>query len=121
MANLVIIVFLCFAMTVVIESGVAFALGYRSHRDLKCVFLVNVITNPALNFILIAHNIFMGKSPSELLIFVLEALIVIIEWRLLAKATNHGSKKMFLLSLAMNSASYLIGLLLESSLFWSIF
>lgn len=112
--NLIYRLSLALILTVVIEAAVAAWLGYRTRRDQKCIFLVNVITNPAFNYLLIIFNLATGLWPSELFIIFLEMIIVVIEWRLLARATGHESRNIFALSLLMNAASYSSSLLIEA-------
>ncbi|HBM80820.1 MAG TPA: hypothetical protein DD426_08285 [Clostridiaceae bacterium] len=103
---------LALLLTIMIESIVAFFLGYRDKRLYITLILANIITNPALNYIL-ALIYYMGMyrlyKPAEIF---LEIAAVIIEWRLFVYALDRNSKSMLKLSLAINVSSFLAGLLI---------
>jgi len=98
--------------TIVIESIVTWVFGFHKSKIYKVVFLINVITNLSLNLILFFNSYFGKIIPENLLILTLEVLIIIVEWCLLKYSLSVLSAKLFLLSLAMNLSSFLIGLML---------
>jgi len=91
--------------------GAAWVLGFRKKRELAAVALVNVVTNPPLNFFLAlnAQYAFFQIGFSALLF--LEALVVLAEWGALTFVFQGKSRKLFRLSLTMNAFSYLIGVI----------
>lgn len=103
---------LALALTVVIEIIVAILLGYRKKWELLTIVLINVITNPILNYILIVNSYFNWLSINIFIVISLEVIVVIVEWLLLKYTFRKDSKKLLILSVAMNATSFLVGLLL---------
>ena len=99
-------------LTIVIEVIIAWLFGLRSKRELLTVLLINVITNPLLNYLITVNGYFHLVSRTNLLILCLEVVVVLVEWRLLVWVLRQKVKKMLVLSVAMNAASYLAGLLI---------
>jgi hypothetical protein len=101
-------------LTMAVEVIIAWFWGIRGKAGLAAILLINLITNPALNF-LILLNSYLGVVKSTLIfILCLEVLVVFIEWKLLAYALRLNNKKSLALSICMNTASYLAGLLIFS-------
>lgn len=98
---------LALALTIAIETIVAFALGYRTLRDMKIMSLANAITNPALNFVLLAIAASRGARVPETVVIALEIVVVIVEWHLFTMTMRRGRGELFRLSLAANLVSYL--------------
>jgi hypothetical protein len=99
-----------FALSVIVEPAVALLLGYRNRDMLVVVFFVNLMTNPATNLFFRAGcycHLLSGSVPSMI---GLEVAVVIVEWRVLNYVFSGRSKSMFLLSLLMNTASFIAGL-----------
>jgi len=99
-------------LTIVIEVGIAWLFGLRSKRELLTVLLINVITNPLLNYLITVNAYFHLVSQTNAFILCLEVVIVLVEWRLLVWVLRQSVKKMLVLSVVMNAASYLAGLLI---------
>jgi hypothetical protein len=99
-----------FALSVIVETAVALLLGYRNRDFLVVVFFINLMTNPATNFLFRAGcscHLFSGSIPS---MTGLEVAVVVVEWRMLNYVFSGRSKSMFLLSMLMNMASFIAGL-----------
>ena len=101
---------LALLLTVAIEDGIAWLFGYRTARLLLAVAMINCITNPALNFLLLLLA-WQGVEVTLLLVVLLEVLV---EWRLLVYVIGQPKRRLFFLSLTANAASFLAGLLI----FW---
>jgi hypothetical protein len=100
-------------LTILIEGTVIFLLGYRNNNTFLVVTLVNVITNPIANYIVMTNNIFNIIKPNTSLVIVLEVLIVYIEWKMLEYALpNQEKQSCLILSTTMNLASFLTGIIL---------
>ena len=102
---------LIFFLNFLIELSVAFLLGYRHKKFLLAIFGVNLFTHPILTYILLIlpnFNIFPGFFE----ITILEIAVVLTETKLLEYTFE--TKNFLKLSIAMNFASYIIGLFL----FW---
>jgi hypothetical protein len=94
------------AVTLALELFVA-ALFRIGRRGLLAVLLINIVTNPLFNLVFWGAS--RGRGPELLIILlVLEAVVVLVEWRLLVWAlgrTAGSSRRLFALSLAMNAVS----------------
>jgi hypothetical protein len=101
---------LALVLTIIIEAGVSWIFGLRGKKGLGSVALVNVITNPVLNYIVLLNSFFHLVDRADVLIIILEAGVVLAEWVLLRWALRQAAVKMFVLSLVMNAASFLAGL-----------
>ncbi len=99
-------------LTILIELVVAYFLGYRTKLEIIAIVCINSITNPVLNYLLLLNHHFSIIKAEELLVLFLELAVVLVEWRLLVYALQQKSWKMFLLSMVMNSCSYLMGVLI---------
>jgi hypothetical protein len=104
---------LALLLTVLIEGAVAWLFGYRAGRALLAVSMVNCLTNPALNFLLL-FLAWLGVVVRLPLVLLLEGLVVVVEWRLYVYVFEQPKGQLLLLSLMANAASFLAGLLL----FW---
>ena len=93
---------------------VAAAFGLRDRRSLVAVACASIATNPALTWIgwALATRWDWAESPASALAFLLpaEAVVVLVEWRLLVWALGADPRRLLLISIAMNAASALAGL-----------
>jgi len=98
-------------LTIICEGLVAYLIGLRSRDYILAIALINVITHPILNYlILVLSNL--ELNVTFMFIVFLEVLVVIAEWQLLVYIFR-GSKVRFLItSFLANTASFLAGLLL---------
>lgn len=110
------VMLISFTCTIIIEVGLAFILCYRK-KDLINVFLVNLLTNPLLNSLIVAINYYYGLKARNISLYILEVLVVLIEgfvyWKYLDRRKING----FLLSLILNIASYGLGLLINKIIY----
>jgi hypothetical protein len=103
---------LALLLTEIVEIAVALVLGYRRPQEIVAVFLVNLVTNPSLNYLLFLNDKFGIIQQRLPLIFVLEVAVVFIEWAFLVFALRGNKKSLFVLSLTMNTCSYLTGVVI---------
>jgi hypothetical protein len=103
---------LALLLTIVVEGIVAWLFGLRSRRELLTITLINVITNPLLNYLITVNSSLRLISQTNILIWCLEVIIVFAEWRPLVWVLKQNSQKMLLLSFVMNACSYGAGLLI---------
>lgn len=114
------------AMTLVCELPVAALFGV-GRRGLAAVALINVVTNPALNLLLLGMYAVVpfalvaedasGMSYSVpwwtyVTVLLLEIVVVWVEWRMLVWALHEtvgGSRKLLVLAVSMNAVSALLG------------
>jgi len=100
-------------LTLAVELPVAALLGLRSRRALTAVVAVNLLTNPALNLALVLLSIGgvrAGTPMSWLTVALLEVVAFVIEWLLLARVLGVSRRRMWRTVLAMNVASFAVGL-----------
>jgi hypothetical protein len=103
---------LALLLTEVVEVAVAVFLGYRRPKEISAVILVNLLTNPSLNFLLFLNDYYGVVKRGWPLILFLEAAVILIEWALLVFALQGNKKSLLRLSVAMNTCSYLTGVLI---------
>ena len=101
--------FLACAMTVLIEAPFLALCGYRDRGAVAIIACTNIVTNLLLGLAMVFLPC--GRTPIGLLI--LEALVVVGEYAIYARAFGR-SRRLFLLTLAANALSCGIGLLLTS-------
>ena len=107
------------ALTEAVELSLAALLGLRTRRALATVTLINLLTNPVLNYLgwLLTRFADWATAPATAIPVLLaaEAVVVIVEWRLLFWVLGGSSRRMLLVSLALNAASAGAGLV-----FWLV-
>jgi hypothetical protein len=106
-------VLLALLLTVAIEGGIAWLFGFRTGRSQLAVAMINVVTNPVLNVLLLVLA-WLGVEVTLPFVALLEIPVVVAEWGLLVYAFGGPKGRRFVLSLAANAASFLAGVLL----FW---
>ena len=113
--NILFLIVTALLATIIIEITVAIFAGFKKKEELLTIFGINLITNPIVNYsiLIIAQLTQVIFSTSILLVF--EIIIVIIEAKILAIVLKKDTKEMLLLSIYMNAASFLFGLLF----FWT--
>lgn len=97
-------------LTVAVEGLTAAAFGFRGRYFFLVLALVNVITNPLLNWMLSVIRL-LELPGSGYMLLLLEAGAAAVEWRLLVYAFPGETKRYLVLSAVMNIASYLTGML----------
>jgi len=111
-ANLISNFFVPLLLTIVIEVFIAFLFGYWDKKFIAVIVLMNVITNPVLNYLIALNNLFNFVSYSWIMLSFMECLVILVEWRILVYAFNNENKKWLLLSITMNLASFILGIIL---------
>ena len=91
-------------LTIVIEGIIAAPFGWKF---VGLVTLANIITNPAINAVVLHYHI--TSTPTILL---LEAAVVLIEWGIFSAFIRKNYGKLLLFSLVANAVSYLSGFFL---------
>jgi hypothetical protein len=105
---------LALLLTLIIEGAAAYLLGFRTGRFLTALAAINVITNPALNYLLLVLA-YLGTDISLVLVVFLEILVVLVERQLLVYVFPNPQGRFLILSIVANAASFFIGCLR----FWS--
>jgi len=107
------LVFLLVLLLTIIIEGLFIWLLYRRIDYLYYSFLANLLTNPALNLLLYLAVLHWGPVAYYPVLLFLELLVVIVEAFIYHLLCDLKLKTSFLLSLFLNSLSFLIGLLLN--------
>ena len=107
--------FIALFLTLVIELSVAYILGFRSKNNLFVIILINLITHPSLCYFLWLNSSIPIIPINYISIVVLEILVAIVESFLLYFAMKQKYLNMLKLSLSMNIASFLFGLLIYAN------
>lgn len=94
--------------TIVIEIIVVLLWKLRTGRALLSVVLVNVITNPLLNYGLWFLSL-KGLKVTYATILIAEVVIVLVEWLLLMMLLKQPRLKLLLISVSMNVGSFAVG------------
>ena len=104
------------ALTLVIEITVAILLKVRSIYDIIFLILINCITNPTVNVIyglVIGYtDIEAGSLTGWVIVLILEFLVWLTEAVMIKKLLEYRRIKPMLLSLILNAASFLMGLVM---------
>jgi len=104
--------FLALFLTIAIELIVSFILGFRNKKEIIAIILINIITNPVLNYLLLINNYFNIFKANVFIVLFLEVLIVLAEWKLLVYIIEGKSYKLLKLSFMINFCSYIAGVLI---------
>ncbi len=102
---------LALLLTIIVEGGIAYLLGFRERQYQLALALINVITNPALNYLILVLG-YLGIHITFVLIAILEILVMIVEWQLLVYIFRGPKGRFLFISVLANAASFLVGLLL---------
>ena len=103
-------------ITLIIELVIAFILYYRK-KDLINVLLVNILTNPLLNGIVILINYYFGLKWRNISLIILEIIVFLIEGMIYQKYLEKRKINGYLLSLILNLSSFVIGLLINKIIY----
>ena len=101
----------CLLLTLLIESAAAAVIGIRKKRDFINVALVNIITNPVLVALTGAVSFFYGYEIYVIFAVIGEISVLVTEGLIYRKVLIYRKLNPFLVSLILNGASYLTGLL----------
>ena len=95
-------------LTILIEWGLSWFF-VRHKNDRQIVILMQCVTNPLLNLLILLNN-YLNVLDTTILLVILEALVVISE-AIIYKKTFHNKAKLgpFWLSLVLNATSFTVG------------
>lgn len=89
--------------TLFVELFAAYLLGFRDRKLFGLIFIVNVLTNPLLNFIVYSYIFTFAE------IILMELMVVAVEGAFL-KYLHREKLPYYKLAFVMNASSFLIGL-----------
>lgn len=104
-------------ITIVLELLGSLIVGVRNKKDLLNIILVNILTNPLLNSIVLFVNVLYGIFYRNIVLYILEILVVIVEGVIYKKYLSFKKINPFLLSLILNITSYGLGLLINKIIY----
>lgn len=106
-------------VTIIIEVIVVLIMGYRKKNFLYVVTLGNVITNPALNTLIIISYFFRGSYISSYMLIMLELLVIYVEFKLLYYVfkNKYSKDKLIKVAFVINGVSFIIGYIFRDFLF----
>lgn len=97
-------------LTIFIECSIIYLL-YHELKFCYYVMLINLLTNPLLNFILIFYYYYFNANFYYLLLAILEIIIIFIEGVLIKKLCRFSIRKALLISLLINACSFFAGVI----------
>lgn len=106
-------------ITIFVEIIVAIILRYRK-KDLLNVLLVNILTNPLLNSLVVYINVYYGLMARNISLLILEILVVIIEGMIYQKYLDSRKINGYVLSLILNASSYIVGMIINNFIYWGV-
>ena len=101
------------ALTLIIETAGAAALGFRAKGDYLLLLLVNVATNPVVAATLDYMYYYHYRIFGWYLILALEVAAVCVEWLLYRNRLRYRKMNPFFVSLILNALSYTGGLIVD--------
>lgn len=107
------IIIISFITTLLVELVISLLLKVKDKKDIMNIILVNIMTNPLLVILTVYINIVYGLIYRNILIYPLEILVVLSEGLVYKKYLNYKKINPYLLSLILNTSSYLIGLIIN--------
>jgi len=99
-------------LTILIELIISVFFGFRTKIEIATIILINVITNPILNYLLLLNAYFSFIKAGLILLLFLELIIILTEWRLMCLILKNNPKKMLALSIVMNFFSFAAGIII---------
>ena len=105
------IILLVNLLVTVLVEGIAILVIFRNWKFVYYSFLSNLLTNPALNLIMIVIGGFLGPEYYYVLLIILELLVVLIEACIYKALCDFSFTKSLLVSLLANVLSFCTGLI----------
>lgn len=104
-------------LTIIIEISISFIIGIREKEDLKIVFWTNVLTNPVVVYIANCVKVLNNDVIYNIVVFILEVSVIIIEFCVLKKILNYKKKSPLLISSMNNIVSFSLGIIISKIIF----
>lgn len=96
----------------IFAEGLIIFVFFRRWEYVYYILLLNILTNPLLNFILLIYYSYIGMEGYYIVLYIMETVVVITEGLIFAKLTDIKILKALVVSLFVNAGSYLTGLIL---------
>ena len=121
MSNAILLFLLALLLTIIVEIGVGFLFRFKGKDEIKVIIWMNVFTNPIMNAIILIFAFFISFHDNQyiILLSILEPIIIAVEYLLLSYVfkSAYSKKKLLLMTISMNTASYVIGYFIMGSIF----
>lgn len=100
-------------LAISVELLVLFILGFRKKKEYLILALINCITNPLINLLVLLNYYFLIFRDILLFILFLEIIVIFVEAKLLTESLGKLEKTLsyFSLSLIINFVSFIVGVL----------
>lgn len=104
-------------LTIIIEISISYIIGIREKEDLKVVFWTNVLTNPIVVYIANCVKILNNNVIYNISVFIMEVLVIIIEFIIYKKILDYEKKSPLLISSINNIISFSLGIVISKIIF----
>jgi hypothetical protein len=101
------------SLAIAVEYVVFYAFGFRSIDNFLMIAAINLVTNPLMNYFILAMQSLNLFTLNLLSVLFLELIVVVVEWRMLIYLTLGNAKRLLAISLVMNFCSFGCGLVLS--------
>ncbi len=103
---------LALVLTIAVETGVAATLPLKTNVSVRAIVLVNLMSHPLLHYVIWINQYAQFMSLTWPVLIGLELGVVVLEWALLFFVVQRNAAQLFGLSLAMNTVSFAVGLVI---------
>lgn len=102
------------SLTIIIELGIALLLGIKEKKDILNLIVINCITNPILNYIMMVVVYLTSNNVIiYFLFFLFEIMVIDLEYRFYKKKLVFKKISLLLLSIMLNISSLILGLIIS--------
>ena len=104
-------------LTIIIEISCSLIIGIREKEDLNVLFWTNVLTNPVVVYIANCVKILNNNMIYNIVVFIMEILVIIVEFIIYKKLLNYKKKSPLLISSINNIVSFSLGIIISKIIF----
>ena len=102
------------SLTIIIELGIALLLEIKEKKDILNLIVINCITNPILNYIMMVVVYLTSNNVIiYFLFFLFEIMVIDLEYRFYKKKLVFKKISLLLLSIMLNISSLILGLIIS--------
>ena len=101
-------------LTIIIELGIALLIGIEKKKDILNLIVINCITNPILNYIMmVVMYLTLNNIIIYFLFFFFETMVIYLEYRFYRKKLMFKKIDLLLLSAVLNISSIILGFIIS--------
>ncbi len=105
------------SLTIIIELGIALLLGIKEKSDIFNLIVINCITNPILNYIMMIVTYLTSNNIIIYFLFSLfEVVVIYLEYRFYRKKILFKKLDLLVLSTVLNISSIILGFVISGIL-----